>query len=178
MGRKREPMIQRNRSGARYVVMAAAWALFSTTLSFRAGAESGGAVGAACGCESGQCQCEICGNEHCVLVPETKTTKKWVYATKLVPYCLLKCRNPFHGRDEGCDSCPGCESCVRYKRVLVKREVVTTKQIYKCVPACEACRARAHVPGSSPIPPTKKDAVAQPGEPQPLPASPGPAPAE
>lgn len=177
MGNESAGIVLRARRCSRLLVIVGAMAMLGTTLAFQAGAD-GLSGNAPCACESGHCQCEYCGADHCCLVPETRTTKKWVYSTKLVPYCLTKCRNPLHGGHEGCDSCPKCESCVRYKRVLVKREVVTTKQIYKCVPACEACRARANAPGTAPIPPAKKDAVAQPGEPQPLPASPGPAPAE
>jgi len=110
-------------------------------------------------------------------VPDTKTTKKWVYATKLVPYCRTKCPNPLKCRHEACDTCPSCEECVRYKRVLVKREVVTTKAGYKCVPACEACRAKAaaagQAPGQAPRP------VAQPNEPYELPPPPSaPAPVD
>lgn len=88
------------------------------------------------------CVCKFCGSDQCVLVPEIKTSKKWIYATKVVPYCLKTgCRKPCTCRHDDYESCPECESRVRYKRVLVKREVVTKTEGFKCVPMCEACRA-------------------------------------
>ncbi|MFN0053838.1 MAG: hypothetical protein ACKV0T_16790 [Planctomycetales bacterium] len=100
---------------------------------------------AECDAEAGAdgCRCAQCGCTECILVPETKTVKKWIYCTKVVPYCLKNCRNPLRCRQELCDTCPECEATVRYKRVLIKREVSIKKPGFKCIPLCEACRAEA-----------------------------------
>src|SRR5262245_30018346 len=70
---------------------------------------------------------EDCVTHSCKLVPETKQIKKTVYEVQEVPYCLKKLPpllSLFH--HHGCDDCDmGAEcKCVRYKRVLVKKEVV------------------------------------------------------
>jgi hypothetical protein len=117
------------RLGSKLALATVAIALLGTTIALRADVAVAPVPGAlACGEE--RCRCESCGAEHCCLVPETKTTKKWVYATKLVPHCQAKCRNPLKSSHDDCGICPSCEACVRYKRVLVKREVVTTKPVY------------------------------------------------
>lgn len=132
---------------------------------------------AECDVESGRCA--LCGCDHCVVVPDVKTTRKWVYATKLVPYCRTKCPNPLKCRHDACEVCPSCEECVRYKRVLIKREVVTTKDGYKCIPACEACRAKGLVRPERPLPRPESSPVAQPETPIDLmPAAPSPTPAD
>lgn len=138
----------------------------------------GSAVDAAsCACGetaggTGRCGCEACHCDRCCLVPEVRTEKKWVYAVKLVPYCLTKCPNPLKCRHDACDSCPTCEECVRYKRVLIKREVATKKTVCKCVPGCQACQAQAAAAAATP-----QRAVAAPSEPLALPAPAGPEPA-
>ena len=130
------------RFGNRMVLLMSTAALLGIVCGLRA---DGGAPAASCdagacdgSCDQGNCLCD-----HCTIVPDVKTTKKWVYSTKLVPYCRTKCPNPLKCRHDSCETCPNCEECVRYKRVLIKREVVTKKNGYKCVPGCEACRARA-----------------------------------
>lgn len=120
-----------------------------------------------CACCAGACGCSKCTCDQCRPVQEVHTEKKWVYAVKLVPYCKTKCPNPFRCRHTACETCPACERCVRYKRVLVKRAVESQKTVCKCVPACEACRARITTESVSNV--AAADAIAQPGEPQPVP---------
>ncbi|MEX2173715.1 MAG: hypothetical protein WD872_05090 [Pirellulaceae bacterium] len=62
-------------------------------------------------------------SHRCKLVPETKQIKQAVYEVKEVPFCLHKLP-PLLGRHHDCcDECRAC-GCVRYKKVLVKREIV------------------------------------------------------
>lgn len=70
---------------------------------------------------------------RCKIKTETKPIKKWVYECKLVPYCLHRPSKPFATQDSGC--CPACEDCPRFKRVLIKREIVVGEKCEtKCVP--------------------------------------------
>jgi hypothetical protein len=78
-----------------------------------------------------------CVTHSCVLVPEVKQIKKTVYEVQEVPYCLKKLPplwSLFH--HHGCDDCEVCAECQcpRYKKVLVKKEIVC-KEICtsKCV---------------------------------------------
>ena len=65
---------------------------------------------------------------RCKLVPETKPIKKWVYEVKEVPFCLKHI--PLH---HDCEHCLECD-CPRYKKVLVKKEVVCGEKCgTKCV---------------------------------------------
>lgn len=132
--------------GNRLVLLLSTAALLGMVCGLRA------EVGPGCEGQSGgqYCEGENCLCDRCCLVPDVKTTKKWVYSTKLVPYCKTKCPNPLKCRHDACETCPECEDCVRYKRVLIKREVVTKKNGYKCVPGCEACRAKAQAAQSNP----------------------------
>jgi hypothetical protein len=61
-----------------------------------------------------------CVTHRCKMVPHKKEVKKTVYECKEVPFCLHKLSH--HHHDCGC--CPECESCPRYKTVLLKKEVV------------------------------------------------------
>lgn len=127
------------------------------------------------GCHCDQCGSEVCDCDECVVVPDTKTTKKWIYSTKLVPFCVKSCPNPFKCRQDGCESCTECESCVRYKRVLIKREVVTKTEGFKCIPLCEACKAaekkaKEQQEKSKAAPKAEKKPDA--GEPSPAPGAP------
>ncbi|MSR56402.1 MAG: hypothetical protein EXS05_01860 [Planctomycetaceae bacterium] len=130
------------------------------------------------GCHCRGCGCEVWDGDQCVVVPDTKTTKKWVYSTKLVPFCVKGCPNLFKCRHDACETCPECESCVRYKRVLIKREVVTKTEGFKCIPLCEACRnakkkAKEHEKSKpSPMAETKSGSF----EPAPVPGTSKPAP--
>jgi hypothetical protein len=74
---------------------------------------------------------------HCRLVPETKQIKKVVYEVQEVPFCLKKLPpllSLFHHRGCDCDQCAECD-CPRYKKVLVKKEVV----------CCEVCASKCVV---------------------------------
>ena len=67
-----------------------------------------------------------CVAHSCQLVPELKQIKKTVYEVQEVPYCLKKLQpllSLFHHRDCNCEQCAECQ-CVRYKKVLVKKEAV------------------------------------------------------
>ena len=78
-----------------------------------------------------------CAAHECVRTPETKTIKKVVYDVKCVPVCEHR---PAKFLD--CDCCPVCE--LRYKRVLVKREIIVAEICTtKCVPVelpCSCCK--------------------------------------
>lgn len=93
-----------------------------------------------------------CVTHSCTLVPDVKQIKKTVYEVQEVPFCLKRLPplwSLFH--HHGCDECEVCAECdcVRYKKVLVKKEVVckeicTTKCIVEehvervpCQPACK-----------------------------------------
>lgn len=78
------------------------------------------------------CYREVVVSSRCKLVPETKSVKKAVYSYKDVPYCRPNCPNPLD-RWGDAETCTACECCPRYKRVLVKREVVEKKETMKCV---------------------------------------------
>jgi hypothetical protein len=87
--------------------------------------------------EPAQVGYQDCVTHSCKLVPETKQIKKTVYEVQEVPYCLKKLPplwSLFH--HHGCDDCAMCAECQcpRYRRVLVKKEVVC-KEICtsKCV---------------------------------------------
>src|SRR5207253_4318073 len=69
--------------------------------------------------------CE-CVTHSCKLVPETKQIKKTVYEVQEVPYCLKKLPpicSLFHHHGCDCEMCAECQ-CPRYKKVLVKKEIV------------------------------------------------------
>ena len=86
-----------------------------------------------------QAPCQDCIPHHCVLVPETKQVKKTVYEVHEVPYCLKKLP-PLFSFHKHCDDCAECD-CVRYKRVLMKREIVRGEICTtKCVP--QPCLAK------------------------------------
>ena len=77
--------------------------------------------------------CHVCTSHHCVLVPETRQIKKTVYEIHEVPYCLKKLP-PLFSFHKHCDDCAECD-CVRYKRVLVKKEIVCDEVCtMKCIP--------------------------------------------
>ena len=69
----------------------------------------------------------VCDDYACQLVTEQKPIKKTVYECREVPFCLHEL--PKFGHH---DCCPQC-GCVRFKRVLVKREVIVG---YECVTKC------------------------------------------
>src|SRR5262245_37184696 len=92
-----------------------------------------------------------CVTHSCKLVPEVKQIKKTVYEVQEVPFCLKKLPplcSLFHHHGCECDQCAECQ-CVRYKKVLVKKEIVcgeicTTKCVVDqhvervpCQPGCK-----------------------------------------
>jgi hypothetical protein len=94
-----------------------------------------------------------CITHSCHLVPEKKQIKKTVYEVQEVPFCVKKLPPLWsllchHGCDD-CEVCPDCQ-CPRYKKVLVKKEIVckeicTTKCVVQehvervpCQP-CQTC---------------------------------------
>jgi len=104
------------------------------------------------------CQEEVVYHEvithRCVLVPDVKQIKKTVYECKEVPFCLPKLPPLFsHLRHDCCDSgpCPECE-CPRYKKVLLKKEIVckeicgtkcVIEEVVERVP-CRVCKPCPH----------------------------------
>jgi hypothetical protein len=88
---------------------------------------------------------------RCQLVPATKQIKKTVYEVQEVPYCVKKLPPLFGFHKHGCDDCPECD-CVRYKKVLVKREIVCDEVCTtKCVPMpCGPCSPGANLPPARP----------------------------
>ncbi len=68
-----------------------------------------------------------CEDYTCQLVSEQKPIKKTVYECREVPFCLHELPKFGH-----CECCPEC-GCVRFKRVLVKKEIVVG---YECVTRC------------------------------------------
>jgi len=80
-----------------------------------------------------QAPCQDCLTHRCVLVPEVKQIKKTVYEVREVPYCVKMLR-PLFSFHKHCDDCTECD-CVRYKKVLVKKEIVCGEICTtKCVP--------------------------------------------
>lgn len=118
---------------------------------------------AGCGTDGSPCTCPHCGGACCRLVPGTKTVKKTVYSCKLVPYCKTKCPNPLRCRHDESETCPTCEERVRYRRVLLKREITTKVPECKCVPWEAGAISLSHgSPGESAPPPTVPPAIAAP----------------
>jgi hypothetical protein len=88
---------------------------------------------------AGYCECVT---HSCQLVPEVKQIKKVVYEVREVPYCLKKLPPlcSLFGRRccQECGECAECD-CPRYKKVLVKKEIV-------CGEICTSkCVVREHV---------------------------------
>lgn len=128
------------------------------------------------GCLCSGCGSQMCACDECVVVPDTKTTKRWTYSTRLVPFCVKSCPNPFRCRHDACQTCPACEPCVRYKRVLIKKEVVTKTEGFKCIPLCEACREAEKKAKEIAKPSPREDNKPGSSEPAPAPGTPRPAP--
>ena len=115
-------------------------------------------------CHEGVCFKEVV-TYRCKQVPDNKPIKKTVYECREVPYCLHKLPRLGHG---GC--CPECEACPRFKKVLVKKEVVVGETCgTKCVP--EKFVERVPVPccrcGYAPTGPVPTPAPAPTAEPKP-----------
>ena len=92
-------------------------------------------------CDGGRdCHCpmvEVCEWQdvvchRCKMVEEKKPIKKTIYDFKEIPFCLTKLPKCGH-----CGSCDDCRECkdVRYKRVLVKKEITCGETcVIKCIP--------------------------------------------
>jgi hypothetical protein len=118
----------------------------------------------------GQCQEEICYQNvvthRCVLVPDVKQIKKTVYECKEVPFCLHKLPKLFsHHKHDCCEDCPECD-CPRYKKVLLKKEIVceeicgtkcVIEEVVERVP-CRVCKPCPHC--SQPVPGCAQPAAA------------------
>ena len=91
--------------------------------------------------------CLPCNETVYRLVPETKPIKKTVYEAKRVPFCY-HCMGALvaHGR------CIQCKGVVRWKNVLVKREIICgekTEMKYVAEPAPKPSSVEAPVPPTS-----------------------------
>jgi hypothetical protein len=103
-------------------------------------------------CKEGTCYREVV-TYRCKMVPDNKPIKKVVYECKEVPYCEHKL-----GKIGHCDCCPECQACPKFKKVLVKKEIVVGHTCgTKCVPEavvervpCACCRC-GHTPSQAPV---------------------------
>ena len=103
---------------------------------------------------------------RCVQVPDKREIKKTVYEVQEVPFCLAKLP-PLHSllkHDCCCDQCVEC-TCPRYKKVLIKKEIVcgeicgmkcVIEEYVERVPCricCETCPqcAAAGLPPAAPL---------------------------
>jgi hypothetical protein len=143
------------------------FAVLCASEALAAGPEQAGPVQAPCPHCQGQIVYHDVVSHRCKLVPDKKQIKKTVYEVKEVPFCLHKLPPLFsHHHGDCCDDCPECD-CPRYKRVLIKREIVCeevcgTKCVVEefvervpcrvCCPDCPSCGPASQVPGSS-VPP-------------------------
>lgn len=67
---------------------------------------------------------KACVVHTCRLVPEVKQIKKTIYEVQEVPYCLKKLPPWWSLWRRDCqETCSECE-CPRYRKVLVKKEIV------------------------------------------------------
>jgi hypothetical protein len=89
---------------------------------------------------------------RCRLHPDKKQKKETVYSVKEVPFCLHKLTCSLK-HDTCCDKCKECECCARYKKVLVKKEVVVCEECTtKCVPEAIVTRVPCKVQRVIPCP--------------------------
>ena len=127
--------------------------LLCATAAFAAGPEQ-----APCPHCEGQIVYQDVVSHRCKLVPDKKQIKKTVYEVKEVPFCLHKLPHLCsHLHGDCCDECRECD-CPRYKKVLLKKEIVceeicTTKCVIEefvervpcrvCCPDCPSCQKGA-----------------------------------
>jgi hypothetical protein len=119
---------------------------------------------------------------RCKLVEDKKPIKKTVYEVKEVPFCLTKL--PKCGHCGHCDECRECDS-VRYKRVLIKKEItcgetcsvkcipeefVERRQVKVCRPACQ-CQDPVQAPAAKVVIPAPVLVEDEPAPIVPAPAS-------
>ncbi|MFO0902168.1 MAG: hypothetical protein U0939_04160 [Pirellulales bacterium] len=94
-----------------------------------AAAQAGGGDDECPHCHEGVCYQEVV-TWRCKIVPDNKPIKKTVYECKEVPYCEHVL--PRFGQ---CDCCPECKACPKFKKVLIKKEIVVGEKCgTKCVP--------------------------------------------
>ena len=103
----------------------------ASSLARAAGPEQAGPVQGPCQLCEGQIVYRDVVCHRCKLVPGTKQIKKTIYEVKEVPFCLTKLP-PLHHHKDCCDACPECD-CPRYKKVLMKKEIVCEEI---CAPKC------------------------------------------
>ncbi len=114
-------------------------------------------------CKDGTCYQEVV-TYRCKQVPDNKPVKKTVYECREVPYCEHKLPRLGHG-----DCCLECEACPKFKKVLVKKEVVVGETCgTQCVPErfveripVRCCRC-GHLPPGAVPPPTAEPKPAAP----------------
>jgi len=132
--------------------------LLCATAAFAAGPEQTDNVQAPCPHCQGQIVYQDVVSHRCKLVPDKKQIKKTVYEVKEVPFCLHKLPPLFsHLHGDCCDECLECD-CPRYKKVLIKKEIVCeeicgTKCVIEefveripcrvCAPHCPSCAEKS-----------------------------------
>lgn len=96
-----------------------------------------------CQTAAGVCYKEVV-THRCRMVDERKPIKKTVYECRDVPYCEQKLPKFLQS-----NCCPECKDCVKYKKVLVKKEIVCgekcsvkciVEEIVHKVPCCNHCQ--------------------------------------
>lgn len=132
-GNRSRPSVIRQRRDPATLATAVLALVGAAVIAASAAAESellgGGADGACPRCKEGACYQEIV-TYRCKQVPDKKPIKKTVYECREVPYCQHKLPRLGHG-----DCCPECEACPKFKKVLVKKEIVVGETCgTKCVP--------------------------------------------
>lgn len=95
----------------------------------------------ACGCAEGG-KCVEVTTHRCKMVPETKPIKKTVYECKKVPYCEHALGEFGHA-----SCCSKCQSCAKYKTVLIKKEIKCGE---KCEMKCVTEEVKVMVPVACP----------------------------
>ena len=112
-----------------------------------------------CNCPDGCCDEVI--SHVCKMIEVKVPIKKIVYECKEIPYCE---HMPPRLHDCGC--CPQCKSCPKYKRVLIKKEIICGE---KCETKCvvEEIRTPCRHCGTVPCDQAPAGAGSQPTTPQP-----------
>jgi hypothetical protein len=98
--------------------IAIAWSLFGAAAVWGAGPEQ-----VPCPHCQGQIVYRDVISHRCKMVPDKRPVKKTVYEVKEVPFCLHKLPSLLGHHHDCCDECREC-GCVRYKKVLMKKEIV------------------------------------------------------